>query len=96
MERRYLKYGIKFLERNYKTTLSCRALSSSIFIDPYGNVFPCTIFDEELGNLKDFEYDIMKIIKIKKAIEVKNNIEKLIAQTVGLLVRHIKQYLEIF
>ncbi|MEM4489006.1 MAG: radical SAM protein [Desulfurococcaceae archaeon] len=36
-----------------KRYFKCEALRSSVFIDPYGNVFPCTIWSFKLGNIRE-------------------------------------------
>jgi len=50
---RYIRAG--------KTPLPCKSLSSSLFINPYGIVFPCAMWNYPLGNIMDFDYDIQKI-----------------------------------
>ena len=52
LERKYLK----LIEKHFGTKncpLDCKALSSSCFIDPMGNVFPCTSFNINLGNIRE-------------------------------------------
>lgn len=34
----------------------CAAGSASYFIDPYGNIYPCIIWNKKLGNLKNFDF----------------------------------------
>ncbi len=34
---------------------------SSCFVDSWGNVFPCTIYDHRLGSLRDVGYDLARI-----------------------------------
>ncbi len=77
LERNYLKFAKEFVENNRKTPLSCKAVLTSVFIDPKGNVFPCIIFNELLGNLRDFNYDLKSILTLKKTKTIKRNIEKL-------------------
>lgn len=78
--------GVHFLERAYqkliprylksgKTPIPCQALSASVFIDPLGNVYPCTIWNKKLGNLRDYQFDLKKIWKDKKIKEIVNLIE---------------------
>jgi radical SAM protein with 4Fe4S-binding SPASM domain len=52
MEYQYLKRVPSFLAAG-KTPMKCSALSTSVFIDPTGNVYPCTIYDKKVGNIKE-------------------------------------------
>jgi radical SAM protein with 4Fe4S-binding SPASM domain len=51
---------------NEITPLPCKSLSSSVFLDPYGNIFPCIIWDKKLGNIRDFDYDIKNIFRLEQ------------------------------
>ena len=57
LEGRYQKLYRSFMEYK-KTPLPCQALSASFFMDPSGTVYPCSIFDSPLGNIKDYGYSI--------------------------------------
>jgi len=46
-----------------RTPLSCSAARSSFFIDPYGNVFPCITWNKKLGNIRDTDYSLKKIVE---------------------------------
>jgi radical SAM protein with 4Fe4S-binding SPASM domain len=73
IERKYLELGKKYLKSG-KTPLSCNIFNLSCFIDPAGNVYPCTIFNRKLGNLRDFDYDLKKILTSEKAKKVREEI----------------------
>ncbi|MFH1678356.1 MAG: radical SAM protein [Candidatus Omnitrophota bacterium] len=60
LERRYQRLAGVYIDRN-KTPIPCQALSVSFFMDPAGNVYPCSIYDRMIGNIKDFDYDIFKL-----------------------------------
>lgn len=70
IQERYLKLALEYL-KNGKTPIRCNILNLSCFIDPYGNVFPCTVFGKKLGNLRDVDYDLNKIFNSKKSKEIK-------------------------
>jgi MoaA/NifB/PqqE/SkfB family radical SAM enzyme len=55
LERRYLKRVERYL-RQSKTPVRCHALRSSCFIDPWGQLYPCGMYDAKLGSLRDHEY----------------------------------------
>ncbi len=57
LERRYQKLSPGFLASG-KTPLPCKALASSVFIDPRWNVFPCSMYDAPLGSLRERDFDL--------------------------------------
>lgn len=46
-----------------KTPISCSALKHNIHIDDAGYLFPCTIWDKPLGNIKDYQYDLNQLMQ---------------------------------
>ncbi len=75
LERRYIDLLEHYLKTG-KTPLPCKALNSSIFIDAEGNVYPCTIFNKKLANLREIDYDIKKMWNSKEANEVRKLIKQ--------------------
>jgi len=61
LENKYLTHAKKFISTGI-TPIDCKSLSSSVFIDPYGNVFPCSIWDKKIGNIRDFNYDLIALL----------------------------------
>ncbi|MFQ5493041.1 MAG: radical SAM/SPASM domain-containing protein [Candidatus Dojkabacteria bacterium] len=59
-ERAYQKLNAKF-QKTGVTPLPCKALSASVFLDPNGFIYPCIIWTNKLGNLRNFDYDLNKI-----------------------------------
>jgi MoaA/NifB/PqqE/SkfB family radical SAM enzyme len=57
LERTYLKRVTTYL-RSGRTPMRCHALRASCFIDSWGNVFPCTIYDRKVGSLRETGYDL--------------------------------------
>jgi MoaA/NifB/PqqE/SkfB family radical SAM enzyme len=62
-------HPVKFLEDRYqaligkyyetgRSPLPCTALSSSCFVDPYWNLYPCSIWSEKVGNLRSNGFDL--------------------------------------
>lgn len=76
IENRYLKMGIQYLQQG-KTPLPCNIMDMSCFVDPWGNVFPCIIFNEKVGNLREADYDLRKILQSEKTRITKEKTEKL-------------------
>ncbi len=60
LERAYLKRVRRYLESG-QTPMRCHALRSSCFIDSWGNVYPCTIYDKKVGSLRESNYDLGEI-----------------------------------
>jgi MoaA/NifB/PqqE/SkfB family radical SAM enzyme len=60
LERAYLKNVRRYLETG-RTPMRCHALRSSCFVDSWGHVFPCTIYDRKVGSLRDADFDLARI-----------------------------------
>jgi MoaA/NifB/PqqE/SkfB family radical SAM enzyme len=75
LEKKYLKNIKKYIE-NKNCPLNCKAMAASCFISPDGRVYPCTGFNKELGNIRDFDYTLKKIWNSKES----ENIRKLIQE----------------
>ena len=65
-------HPVKFLEDRYqgligkyyetgKSPLPCTALSSSCFVDTYWDLYPCSIWDEKVGNLRENGFDLQAL-----------------------------------
>jgi MoaA/NifB/PqqE/SkfB family radical SAM enzyme len=76
LEKKYIKLAKEFV-KNDKTPLSCKVIQTSCFIDPEGNVFPCTVYAKLLGNLRNFDYDLTKILKLHFINQLIKEIENL-------------------
>jgi radical SAM protein with 4Fe4S-binding SPASM domain len=72
----FLRKLAKFLKTN-KTPYSCKSLTSSVFIDSFGDVYPCTIWSVRLGNLRENGYNLEKILRSEKARKLRMLIIKL-------------------
>ena len=60
LERAYLRRVRRYLETG-TTPVRCHALRSSCFVDSWGNVFPCTVWDRKLGSLRNVDYDLKRL-----------------------------------
>jgi MoaA/NifB/PqqE/SkfB family radical SAM enzyme len=58
----FLEYRYRKLSQSYQKTgivpLPCQAAAVSCFIDPYGDVYPCSIFAAPFGSLRANGYDL--------------------------------------
>ncbi|NYZ78556.1 radical SAM protein [Candidatus Micrarchaeota archaeon] len=68
IEKKYLSLIPQYLQ-NEKLPLQCKAIQSSIFLDPKGNLYPCTIFNNKIGNVRDFGYDLRKTLRSDKSVK---------------------------
>jgi radical SAM protein with 4Fe4S-binding SPASM domain len=75
IELKYLELSKKYLKTK-KTPIACNIFNLSCFVDPYGNVYPCTIFNRKLGNLRETNYDLKKILTSDLAKRVRQEIIK--------------------
>ena len=75
-EDRYSKFSEDFVKTG-KSPLPCKALNSSFFLDPYGNVFPCLIWSKKLGNLRDYNYNIKELWNSPEVIKTQKDAENL-------------------
>ena len=73
---------MKFLEDRYqaligkyyetgKSPLPCTALSSSCFVDAYWNLYPCSIWSEKVGNLRDNGFDLRALWTAPRRLELR-------------------------
>ncbi|MFH1801151.1 MAG: radical SAM protein [Candidatus Omnitrophota bacterium] len=74
LENEYLKGVSKFLSGD-RFPKKCQALNATCFIDPSGTVYPCGIYDEPVGFLSNYDYDMDQlwdqpdVLKVRKKIE---------------------------
>jgi len=47
----FLRLALNYLDDVSRQVLPCEAIGSSCFIDPHGDVFPCTLLNYRLGNI---------------------------------------------
>lgn len=76
LRRNYLKLYPKYI-RTKKYPVKCQALSSTCFLDPYGNLFPCLAYNRKVMNIKDAREDFGSIwnknYTRKLRLDVQNN-----------------------
>ncbi len=62
---------------NKKTPLPCSAVMTSVYISEKGIVHPCTIWDNPMGNLKEYDYNLKALLDNKIAINARESAESL-------------------
>jgi len=70
----YLK-NIRGYLLNNRFPFRCKSGKISCFIDPLGNVYPCTGFNVIMGNLRENDYDLLRILSNKDAALLYDKIE---------------------
>ena len=73
LEHRYLKYAEQYL-RTGSTPMRCHALHSSCFIDSWGDVYPCGMYDAKIASLRDYGFDLEAIWNLAKTRQLQNEI----------------------
>jgi MoaA/NifB/PqqE/SkfB family radical SAM enzyme len=75
-----LEYRYQKLARTYQQSgtvpLTCQAGAASCFVDPAGNVYPCSIFALPIGSLRENEYDLAKIWKTANKSSIRQLIKE--------------------
>lgn len=66
LERTYLRQVRHYLQTG-RTPMRCHAMRSSCFVDSWGNVFPCTIYDKKIGSLREVDYDLGALWRSQEA-----------------------------
>lgn len=73
LEYSYLKHVAQYVRRG-RTPIRCHALRSSCFMDPMGNVYPCSMYDRVLGNIRDTDYRLDPIWNSAESQKVQHEI----------------------
>jgi MoaA/NifB/PqqE/SkfB family radical SAM enzyme len=78
-------HPVHFLENRYqalvpvyyetgRSPLPCSALSTSCFIDAYWNLFPCSIWDDKVGNLRESAFDLAALWELPRRRDLRQNV----------------------
>jgi MoaA/NifB/PqqE/SkfB family radical SAM enzyme len=73
LEKQYLKRVGRYLQTK-KTPIHCQALRSSCFMDATGNVYPCSLYDRRLGNIREWDYDLLALWNSQAARQLQGEI----------------------
>ena len=73
IERRYLTHAETYLTTG-ETPMRCHALNSSCFVDSWGDVYPCGMYDAKIASLRDHEFDLERIWTLAKTKQLQKEI----------------------
>jgi MoaA/NifB/PqqE/SkfB family radical SAM enzyme len=73
LEHQYLRNAENYLQ-NGKTPMRCHALRSSVFIDSWGDVYPCGMYDAKIASLRDFGYDLSAVWNLPRTSTLQQEI----------------------
>ena len=66
----------RWLENPSKQIVPCGGAKVRYFLDPSGNVYPCTVFNARIGNLRDHSYDFVKLFEGENRTRVRHLVTK--------------------
>lgn len=72
---RYSKMLSRYWEGSEPSPM-CHALRTSCFIDPYGEVYPCIIYNSSIGNLKYSDYSLSNLWDNEYSFRARESIKK--------------------
>jgi len=75
LEDKYLKLSKKFLQ-DHHCPLPCKSGVVSCFIDPSGDVYPCVAFSKLIGNIRDYGYELKKLLASSRAQDIIRDIRR--------------------
>jgi radical SAM protein with 4Fe4S-binding SPASM domain len=69
LRKNYLKLYKKYYDLK-KSPIKCQAMSSTLFIDSYGDLFPCGVFNKKLINIRDIAESLISLWNSNEARKV--------------------------
>lgn len=74
LERRFQAEALKFI-KTARTPVPCSALKSSVYLSEKGDVYPCTIWGKKLGNIRENDFDLLRVLAASSTRETRQQIE---------------------
>ena len=66
LTRNHVRGTMRFLDDPNHLVIPCRAAHSSYAIDCYGNVNPCFFYTSGLGNVRKYDYDLVRLLNVQQ------------------------------
>lgn len=73
LARTYYLRGLYDYVKTHKRPLKCRALKDFFYLDPNGEVFPCNILSDSIGNIKEKSFE--ELWNLDNTFKLKNHCE---------------------
>jgi radical SAM protein with 4Fe4S-binding SPASM domain len=73
LERRYLLHADRYLQTGI-TPMRCHALRSSCFVNPWGDVYPCGMYDAKVASLREHDFDLEHVWNLERTRRFQNEI----------------------
>ncbi len=70
----YLKKSIEYYKTG-KTPMDCKSLNASVFLDPYGFLYPCTMWYRQLANIREIDYDLRNMWSKRETNDFRKDIK---------------------
>lgn len=93
--RAYFNYGLINYIKGNPRLLPCEMGHDSFFLDPYGEIFPCNVMEESMGNLREKSFE--EIWNSEKAKEIRNKVKSCTNNCwmIGSVSQQMKKYIHI-
>jgi MoaA/NifB/PqqE/SkfB family radical SAM enzyme len=75
VERIYRAEAMRYLSEG-RTNITCSALLSTAYLSEKGEVYPCTIWDKPLGNIRNTGYALMPVIESARRAGVRKAVSE--------------------
>lgn len=69
----YHRLAIRFLQTQ-QTPVPCQALMNSVYLSEHGEVFPCVVWSQSVGSLRDVDFDLKAIWASNRRNELRHQI----------------------
>lgn len=73
LELTYLREAERYIREGI-TPVRCHALHSSVFMDSWGDVYPCGMYDAKIASVRDHDYDIAAVWNLEEAKRLQREI----------------------
>lgn len=93
--RAYFNYGLINYIKGNPRLLPCEMGHDSFFLDPYGEIFPCNVMEESMGNLREKSFD--EIWYSEKANEIRKKVKNCSNNCwmIGSVSQQMKKYISV-
>jgi radical SAM protein with 4Fe4S-binding SPASM domain len=69
LRRRYLKLYLEYLVTQ-KSPVKCQSMASTCFLDPYGDLYPCAVYQRRLVNIRETSLSLRALWQLPEARDI--------------------------